>query len=62
MAVSFHILVEQKLFTGYFGALVELWWVPVVGIGYRATTVYAILLSLKGPRVVPPVATSRRHR
>ena len=57
-----HVLVEQHLLAGDLGVLIELRGRPVVGIGYRATAVHAVLLALETPAVVPPVAAAGGHR
>ena len=62
MAFGLDVRVEQNLFTGYFGVLVQDRRIPVVGICYRATALDAVLLSLEGAGVVPPVALPNRHR
>ena len=56
------VLVEQHLLAGDLGVLVELRRRPVVGIGYRATAVHAVLLALEAAAVVPPVAAAGGHR
>ena len=62
MAFGLDVRVEQDLFAGYFGVLVEDRRVPVVGIRYRATALDTVLLALEGAGVVPPVALAGRHR
>ena len=62
VAVGLDVLVEQHLLAGDLGVLVELRRRPVVGIGYGATAVHAVLLALEAAAVVPPVAAAGRHR
>lgn len=62
MALGFDVRIEQDLFAGNVGVLVQRRRVPVVGITYRATALDAILLAFERAGVVPPLALPRRYR
>ena len=62
MAVGFDVLVEEHLFPGNVGVLVEHRRSPVVRTRDRAAAVHAVLFALEAPAVVPPVAAPQRNR